>query len=83
MGMAAGGRLKQKIIMTHSARTHGGPATGIVFIHLVNSNAYRALQAMPPNLLIEAVHYQKLGILGSVTTMIIRRQSFLREFVVH
>ena len=64
MGMAAGGRLKQKIIYdTFGANTWDPLTKGSVFIHLVNSNVYREITGnAPPNRPIEAVHYQKLGI---------------------
>ncbi|MDD4019818.1 MAG: hypothetical protein PHV28_17960, partial [Kiritimatiellae bacterium] len=64
MGMAAGGRLKQKISFdTFGANTWDPLTKGSVFIHLVNSNVYRDITGnAPPTQPIEAVHYQKLGI---------------------
>jgi len=64
MGMAAGGRLKQKIIGdTFGANTWDPLTKGSVFIHLVNSNVYRDITGnAPPTRPIEAVHYQSMGI---------------------
>lgn len=64
MGMAAGGRLKQKISFdTFGANTWDQSARGSVFIHLVNSTVYKEITGnAPPTHPIEAVHYQNLGI---------------------
>ena len=64
MGIAAGGRLKQKIIAdSFGASTWDQANRGSVFIHLVNSEVYQQITGnRPPTRPIEAVHYQKLGI---------------------
>jgi len=64
MGIAAGGRLKQKIISdSFGSNTWDQSKKGSVFIHLVNSKVYKEITGnKPPSPPIEAVHYQRLGI---------------------
>jgi hypothetical protein len=64
MGLAAGGRLKQKIIAdSFGASTWNPSVKGSVFIHLVNSEVYKQITGeCPPTRPMQAIHYQKLGV---------------------